>query len=212
MERNEREILIKRFFYEDRSLHKLGKVLEIGWFNQFNNKFEKDKYAFFSSEEKLDAIKRITSIEIGDNRFVSALNKIEIDKYIEIDRFVGEKYFFAGKKENIFKIEDQRKSLIKNVKESLKDTKNRAYFFLMAIIQIYNEDRWDKAYRGATWIDVLAKIRELGGIYPAPRDIPILKSYRIYYKTGSRRYPTHTIPEEMIPTIKNELEKHNINK
>jgi hypothetical protein len=40
----------------------------------------------------------------------------------------------------------------------------------------------------------------------------ILKSYGIYYKTGSRRYPTHTIPEEMIPTIEEELEKWKANR
>jgi len=45
------------------------------------------------------------------------------------------------------------------------------------------------------------------GKYPSPRHLAILKSYKIYYRTGSRRYPTHTIPEEMIPIIDIELEK-----
>ena len=54
-------------------------------------------------------------------------------------------------------------------------------------------------------MDILAKIRELGGVYPSPRDLALLKSYRIYYKTGSRRYPTHTVPEEIIPVVEEVL-------
>lgn len=80
-------------------------------------------------------------------------------------------------------------------------------FFLKAIIDLEANGKWDQAYEGATWIDILSKIRQLEGKYPSPRDLAILRSYRIYYKTGSRRYPTHTVPKEMIPTVKDELNK-----
>jgi hypothetical protein len=69
---------------------------------------------------------------------------------------------------------------------------------------------WDRAYGGVVWTDILAKMREIGGDYPAPRDVAIIKSYRIYYKTGSRRYPTHTIPEEIIPIVKDELKRQRL--
>jgi len=57
-------------------------------------------------------------------------------------------------------------------------------------------------------VDILAKIRELGGNYPPPRDLALLKSYKIYYKTGSRRYPTHTVPEEIIPLVEEVLNQY----
>lgn len=42
---------------------------------------------------------------------------------------------------------------------------------------------------------------------PASRDFAILKSYRLHYKSGSNRYPTHSIPEEAIHAVKEALEK-----
>ena len=93
------------------------------------------------------------------------------------------------------------------VKGVLKDTKGRTSYFLKAIIELYKDGSWDKAYGGATWEDMLSKIRELGGPYPSPRDLVILKSYDLYFKTGSRRYPTHTVPLEMIAIVNDELEK-----
>ncbi len=51
---------------------------------------------------------------------------------------------------------------------------------LKAIIELRKEGKWDRAFGGATWTDMLTKIRENGGVYPPPRDLAILKSYKIY--------------------------------
>jgi len=104
-------------------------------------------------------------------------------------------------------LENRQDNVRKEVMGALEDTKGRAYYFLKAIIELLDEGKWDKAYGGATWIDILAKIRDMKGVYPAPRDIAIVRSYRIYYKTGSRRYPTHTVPREMMDVIKEALEE-----
>jgi len=204
--RIEREIILKRFFNNDRRLYKLGKVANIEWFSKFDRKFERDQYAYFAEEERKEARKRIIE-ELDDDKFISSLNRVEKPKYMVIDRFVGERYYFDSRKDGLFRLEDKRDEVRSDVQGALKDTKGRAYDFLKSIIILYKEDAWDKAYRGAVWTDILAKIRELGGGYPSPRDVAIIKSYRIYYKTGSRRYPTHTIPEEMIPTIDEELDR-----
>jgi len=201
----ERKILLKRFFNSDKKLYELGKSAEIEWFDKFDYKFGKDEYAYLAEEERKDAIEKLADPEaLNDENFISALNEVELPKYMTINRFVG-KYYYFNSKEGKFTLEDRRNDLREDVQGALKDTNNRAYSFLKAIIELNKEDKWDKAYGGATWIDIIAKVREIKGGYPAPRDIVILKSYRIYYKTGSRRYPTHTIPEEMLDTVGNEL-------
>lgn len=204
---DERGILLRRFFYDDRRLYKLGKVAGLKWFDNFDYRFGRDEYAFFAAEEKQEALTYLTNPrELNDEVFISALNEVGPPKYMEIDRFVGKCYYFdAG--DGIFKLENRQSNVRKDVLGALEDTKGRAYYFLKAIIKLHDEGKWDKAYGGATWIDILAKIREIKGAYPAPRDIAIIKSYRIYYKTGSRRYPTHTVPREMIDIIKATLEE-----
>jgi len=124
---------------------------------------------------------------------------------LTIDRFIGEHYFYD--KSAGFEPSDKRNILREEVRGALEDTKGRGYFLLKAIIDLEKEGKWDRAYGGATWVDILAKTRQLKGRYPSPRDLAIIRSYKIYYKTGSRRYPTHTVPKEMIPTINDELEK-----
>jgi hypothetical protein len=209
MSEKERRILIRRFFWRDRDIYNLGKNCGIEWFDKYDAKFTKDRYAYFADDERREAIDRIVK-ETSDEKFIEALNRVGYPDYIEIDRFIGERYYF-DKKEG-FKVADRRDLLRNDVRRALNETGERGYYALKAIIELYKEGRWDRAYGGATWVDILSKVRELGGEYPSPRDIVILKSYGIYYKTGSRRYPTHTIPEEMIPTIEEELEKWKANR
>jgi hypothetical protein len=197
----ERKILIDRFVSSDRALYKLGRRLGISWFNKFQAKFSRDQYAYFAPEEKISALDLVAR-HPSDRAFVEALNDLGPWKYLEIDRFIGERYFFDG---SSFSLQDRRAALTDEVRRAVEETGRRGVDFLRAMISLYHAGRWDKAYGGAAWPDILAKIREMGGSYPSPRDLAILKSYKIYYRTGSRRYPTHTIPEEMIPTIEEVL-------
>lgn len=197
-------MLLRRLFHKDRDLYKLGKLAGIAWFDKFEAKFERDRYAYFADEERREAIEKIVS-DVSDNGFIEVVNKVfnEERRYIDIDRFVGEHYYF-----NVsvgLKLDNKQDELRKDVWNALEETKGRGYYFLKAIIELHREGRWDRAYGGATWVDILAKIRELGGVYPPPRDLALLKSYKIYYKTGSRRYPTHTVPEEIIPVVEEVL-------
>lgn len=204
--------MLRRFFYNDRRLYRLGKVAELKWFDDFDYKFSKDTYAYFAAEEKEKALEELTNPEkLNDEKFISALNEVGLPEYTEIDCFIG-KYYYLDAKKGIFRLEDRQSDVRKEVLGLLKDTKGRAYFFLKSIIELHEEGKWDKAYGGATWIDILAKIREMKGAYPAPRDIAIVRSYQVYYKTGSRRYPTHTVPEEMIDEVKETLEERKKNK
>ena len=207
----ERKILLRRFFHNDRRLYQVGSAAKIGWFDRFDRRFTKDKYAYFSRDEKGHAINALTGEDaqadedtLSEREFIEALNKVGPPRYMGIDRFIGEHYYLDDREDSIFKLTDKSDRVREDVRGALEDTKGRAYYLLQAIISLHEDGKWE--YGGATWSDILAKIREIGGDYPAPRDIPIIKSYRIYYKTGSRRYPTHTIPEEMIPVVKCELQ------
>lgn len=199
----ERGILIRRFLLSDRSLYVLGRKLQLSWFDRYEPKFSKDTYAYFTAEEKIEAIELLCK-QPDDSGFVTALNDLGPIKYLDIDSFVGERYFFDGSK---FSLEDSRQQVRDHVRGAIKETRGRGAIFLRAIISLHRAGMWDKAYGGATWPHILASIREMGGSYPSPRDLSILKSYKIYYKTGSRRYPTHTVPEEMIPSIEEVLRK-----
>ena len=201
----ERKIILRRFFRSDRQLYHLGKLARIEWFNMFERKFSHDQYAYFAEEERREARKHILNVE-DDKKFIEILNDPTVQpQYMDIDRFIGEHYFYD--RSTGFELSDKRSILREEVRGAIEDTKGRGYVFLRAIIDLENEGKWDQAYGGATWVDILSKIRQLKGSYPSPRDLAIIKSYKIYYKTGSRRYPTHTVPKEMIPTINDELEK-----
>jgi hypothetical protein len=197
----ERKILLKRFYYTDRSLFNLGCALQIAWFESFRQRFGRDTYAYFTPEEKIEAIEQLCK-HSDDSAFVLALNNVERPPFSYIEGFVGEHDFFDGAR---FSREDRRQKLRDDVRGVIKETNGRIVTILKAIISLYRSGRWDKAYGGAAWPDILANIREMRGSYPSPRDLAILKSYKIYYKTGSRRYPTHTVPEEMIPAVEEVL-------
>jgi hypothetical protein len=203
---DERRIILDRFFNSDKSLHALGKACKITWFDKFDEKFAKDKYAYFALEEKTEAIEKIVSSNLDDKQFADVLtSQQEKIKHFEIDRFIGEHYYFTPEEE--FRNENKQLSIRKDIESAIKELGNRGYHFLQAIVNLHEQGKWDRAYGGATWVDILAEIRKLGGQYPSPRDIAILKSYKLYYKTGSRRYPTHTIPEEIIGIVKIVLKK-----
>lgn len=201
----ERRVLVRRLLYTDRDLYRLGKLVGIAWFDKFDVKFAKDTYAYFSDGERAEALNSVVRAP-GEDSFVKAINTVYGEKpgYLLIERFAGSHYCF-DKKSGVTRADVSNRTA-EETTGALKDTAGRGFYFLKALIALYEEDKWDKAYQGAAWADVLAKIRELGGAYPSPRDLSILKSYGIYYRTGSRRYPTHTIPEEMMPTVEKTLE------
>jgi len=56
-------------------------------------------------------------------------------------------------------LENRQENLKKEIQNALEETGKRGFYFLKAIIELYKEGKWDKAYGGATWADILAKIR-----------------------------------------------------
>jgi hypothetical protein len=171
----ERKIILRRLFYNDRDLYKIGRLAGLDWFSRFEAKFERDRYAHFADEERKEAIERIAS-ELPDSKFVEVVNNVfkEEKRYVEIDRYVGEHYYFDVS--TGLRLDNKQEELKKEIWSALEETNGRSYHFLKAIIELYKEGRWDRAYGGAAWVDILAKIRELGGVYPPPRDLALLRA------------------------------------
>jgi len=93
--------------------------------------------------------------------------------------------------------------------EVIEKTKGRAYHFLRAIIFLYTADvdqKYGYSY-GPSLAEIQTVIRSNEGkpIMLAPQDYVLLKAYRIYYKSGSKRYPGHSIPIEIIPPCEKAL-------
>ena len=203
----ERKIILRRLFQYNEDLYKIGRLAGLDWFNRFEAKLKSGEYPYFTNEEREEAIERIAS-ELPDSKFIEMVNNVfkEVERRLEIDRFVGEHYYFdvsAG-----LKLDNKQEELKKEIWEVLEITNGRTYHFLKAIIKLYKEGRWDRTYGGATWWDIMAKIRELKGTYPLLPDLAILKSYKIYYKTGGTRHRTYTVPEEIIPVVEEVLERY----
>ncbi len=197
----ERKILLKRFFWENKKLYNIGKRVGLDWFNQFDEELSLRGYVYFDPKKEEEAIERIAS-SVSDQQLIDIFRELGPATFT-IDRFRGEHYSFD--EGSGLELVNKQEEVRKDIRRALKETGGRGYTFLMAIIKLYEEGRWK--WGGADWTYILSKSRDVGGECVAPRDFPILKSYRIYYKTGSNRYPTHTIPIEIIPIVKDECEK-----
>jgi len=97
--------------------------------------------------------------------------------------------------------------------EALDRTKERGYAFLSAIIKLYKItpptplERYTQFY-GPSLHKILQVAMSIVNkpILLIPNDYVILKAYRIYYKSGSKRHPGHSVPIESIPGIEKALQ------
>jgi hypothetical protein len=92
----------------------------------------------------------------------------------------------------------------------IKETKGRAYCFLRILVDLYYKNPKPDSFYGFTFEELLKKTVEYTGSTKtiAPRDWTILKAYRIYFKTGGKKYPEHAIPIECVPAIDKALEDY----
>jgi len=126
-------------------------------------------------------------------------------KYVGFDVFRG--YYFYYKLGDALKRECRWDEVYDNTLKALKDTKGRVKPFLKALISLYTEEK-PSFMLGYSLSKIQEKIIELEGRVRnlTPVDYVVLKAYKIYYKTGSRRYPEHALPIESIPPIEKAIE------
>ena len=162
--------------------------------------------------ERDELILRIAE-KITDEKLAEVFNRLKPeDRITDVGCFRGKYYTYYDGKE--FLLHGSWEEVKRDVFEALDQTKERGYAFLKAIIMLTKDlmERRGIEYcylYGPSYSDVLRTIRvELGRfIAPSPRDFAVLKACQIYYKSGSRRYPGHSIPLEILPAVEEALEE-----
>jgi len=90
----------------------------------------------------------------------------------------------------------------------------RIYVFLRALMEsaeeiLKNNDLRFCYFYGLDYGSILGRLHEILRQFEplTPRDFLIMKATKIYHKSGSSRNPTHSIPIEIIPAVKEVLEE-----
>lgn len=206
----EREKLIHRFIRREKQLYELGRKLNISWLNKYREEYERSLkgqgYFYIPSEDEKRLIEEIAS-RISDETLKETFDALKPKDSLVGCGFRGKYYYYIEGKELQFG--DSQAQVKREVSEVLSQLGERGFMFLKALVELHREGRWQGDLFGASYSELLAKMRELAGrpIMPAPRDFAILKSYGIYYKSGSNKNPTHSIPEEIIPALEEALEE-----
>ena len=217
IEKFEKWLLLERFryTYNDRLLFKLvldlnervkDKTLDYLIKGKYLSKYENHIKlgGLFSIWEDRDIFVKFASENIAFNE----LRKLFVEhppRYADFDVFRG--YYFYYKFGEDLKEECKWDEVYENTLKALEDTKGRIKPFLKALIVLYSEER-PSLMLGYSLSRIQEKIIELEGRVKnlTPVDYVALKAYKIYYKTGSRRYPEHALPVESIPPIEKALE------
>ncbi len=212
----ERLLLLDRFL-DDKELYLLAKRVGIEEAQKYDEKyarFQKEGAYFGFSEEERDIIAQKIAKSVTDEELKLFFDELKPEDCTEAGGTFRGKYYTYHENKGL-ELRGSWDEVRQDVLEALKQTGDRGYFYLRAVIELYEEKKgrynyWD----GPSYSEVLSKIREISGklIMPTPRDFAILKAYRLYYKSGSRRYPGHSIPLEIIPAVKRALEEWKTNR
>lgn len=217
----ERVMLLARFM-KDEDLVQIALELGLnGRVAEYRERYEEAKKRglsfYLPSEERERLITEIAE-KTADDKLVEIFNKLKpSDHLTDVGCFRGKYYtYYEGKELLLHGSWDEVK---RDVFEALEQTKERGYAFLKAIIALTKEilEKRDIEYCylfGPSYSDILKAMRaELGRfVTPSPRDFAVLKACQIYYKSGSRRYPGHSIPLEILPAVEEALKEWKLKK
>lgn len=176
-----------RLYWKD-EIWNVGKELNIPYFNQFKNYWDIE-----NNQGALEISKVI------NDEFLLKLTKEKPLKYgLILGGFQG-KYYTAtddGKIEFI----DSSTHVKKSLDKTLKDYGDKAYALLQALINKGGK---------ATYFEIIDEIEKiLGTSYVPSYLLPRLQPLKLVFKTGSNKYPDWTIPPEIIPIVKEELNSY----
>jgi hypothetical protein len=164
---------------------------------------------YLSDEARSRIIKDLMKIE--DEKLVEAFRKTEPRLYPDLP-FRGNYYTYLG--DGDLQLKSSWSEVKRDVHELLEKGGERMYAFLKAVVELTEELLKKHGPRycyifGPDYGSIVRRMREILGRLetPLPRDFVLLKASGIYYKSGSRRYPSHSILLETLPAVKEALEE-----
>jgi hypothetical protein len=182
----EKTELIMRYFWLD-ELFEIGKKLKLPSFDKFNNYWEMDYY-----EAALEIARNTT-----DDELLEIIRRSPPKYGLTLGGFQG-KYYTIDEEGNIA-LEGSWGNVRKNVQVALEKWGDKAYGLLQALINKGGK---------ASYFDLIHEIEKVLGYEYAPSYLlPRLQPLKLVFKTGSNKYPDWTMPPEIIPVVKEELDK-----
>ncbi|MCC6005008.1 MAG: hypothetical protein LM590_11795 [Thermofilum sp.] len=166
-------------------------------------------YVYLPDDVRSRVIKDL--MEIEDEKLVEAFRKTEPRLYPDLP-FRGNYYTYLG--DGDLQLKSSWSEVKRDVHELLEKGGERMYAFLKAVVELTEEllEKHGPRYCyifGPDYGSIVRRMREILGRLetPLPRDFVLLKASGIYYKSGSRRYPSHSILLETLPAVKEALEE-----
>ena len=190
----ERALLLMRFYRHEDDIYNIGKELNIPYFNQFKDYWDRDY-----DQGALEISKVIMDIDL------LKLIEEKPPKYVpdlDIGGFQGE-YYTATEKGQV-KFGSSWEEVRRNVQKALDKWGEKAYGLLQAMINkegkvAYKEGR-------AAYFELTDEIEEvLGYAYVPTRLFTPFESLKLIFRTGTRKHHTWTMPPEILPVVEEEL-------
>ena len=185
----ERALLLMRFYWMD-DIYKIGKELNIPYFNKFPHYWQIDH-----CQGALEISNSVT-----DNGLLKLIEKHPRKYKLSLGGFQGN-YYTANESGEV-----TLSSSWSQVRENVQTVLNKrwggekAYGLLQAII--------NKGGR-ASYFDLIGEIEEvLGYEYVPSYLLPRMKQFKLIFKTGSNKYPDWTMPPEIIPAVQQRLKAY----
>jgi hypothetical protein len=176
-------LFLARYAFCDRKTVKVT----LPYFEGFKNYWEINHY-----NAALDVARNTT-----DNELLEIIKKYPPKYGLSLGGFQG-KYYTADEEGNIV-LKSSWENVKKNVQIALERWGDKAYGLLQALI--------NKGGR-ASYFDLIHEIEKvLGYEYVPSYLLPRLQPLKLVFKTGSNKYPDWTMPPEIIPVVREELEK-----
>lgn len=180
----ERTILLMRLYWLD-TLHEIGLKLEIPKFQQVKSYWELNHY-----QAALELARHISDHELVQ------LVRSRAPKYeLQLGGFRGQ--FYTADTAGNLELKSSWNEVRQAVRTALERWGDRAYGILQALV--------NKKGRSA-YFDLIEEISKVLGYDFIPSFLlPRLQAIGLVFKTGSNKYPDWTVPTEIIPIVREEL-------
>ncbi|WP_448578657.1 hypothetical protein [Thermosphaera sp.] len=209
----ERRLLLARL--RDGDVVCIGAEAGLLQYRDMCEEYRRNRYVYVPDDVRNKLVEELNA-RVSDEEFLAAFKKVKPEILWGEVPFRGKYYTYAGNGD--LQLKGSWDEVKKDAYEALEKGGERLYAFIKAIVEL-TEEMLEKYWPehcyifGPDYGSILRRMREILGevVTPLPNDFVLLKAYGLYYKSGSRRYPGHSIPLEIIPAVKealNEWEKN----